>query len=251
MAINLPLQTDHLLLRDFVEKDIPAVHCYASDPEVVRYMAWGPNTERDTRDAVKRWLAEQASEPRLSFSLAIVLRAEEHLIGSCSIRVSDQESRAGHIGYCLNRDYWGRGYASEAARALVAFGFGQLGLHRIFATCDTRNLASARVLEKAGMRREGHLREHKRIRGEWRDSYLYAILEHERPPTHEGQMQADRMTRLRREAGERLERLNEEILRRRDGNPLPDGTDFIRAARDSRAPGRQMGSRGGRPPTGS
>ncbi len=194
MAIHLPLQTDRLLLRDFVEDDIPAVHCYASDPEVVRYMVWGPNAEQESREAVERWLAQQGTDPRLDFALAIVLRAEERLIGGCSIRVSDPASRAAYIGYCLNRDYWGRGYGTEAARALVAFGFQQLGLRRIFATCDTRNVASARVLEKAGMRREGHLREHKLIRGEWRDSYVYAILEHERPPTHEGQMQADRST---------------------------------------------------------
>jgi len=70
-------------------------------------------------------------------------------------------------------------YATEAARALLTFGFGQLRLHRIFATCDPANTASARVLEKIGMQREGLLREHEWVKGRWRDSFLYAILDHE------------------------------------------------------------------------
>ena len=73
----------------------------------------------------------------------------------------------------------GQGYATEAARALVSFGFGTLRLHRVFATCDVRNVASARVLEKVGMRREGHCRGDKWVRGQWRDSYIYAMLEDE------------------------------------------------------------------------
>ena len=82
-------------------------------------------------------------------------------------------------GYCLNRDYWGHGYATEAAQAVISFGFEQLGLHRIFAICDPCNVASWRVLARAGMRREGHLLEDRWQKGQWRDSYLYAILERE------------------------------------------------------------------------
>lgn len=182
MKVRLPLATGRLILREFVEADVAAVHCYASDPEVVRYMSWGPNTEQDTREVVRRWLEQRAEKARRNFTLAIVLKDNGQLIGACSIRVSDPERRSGHIGYCLNRGFWGRGYGTEAARALVEFGFEQLGLHRIFAKCDTQNLASARVLEKAGMRREGHLRQDRLLRGEWRDSYLYAVLEQEWPP---------------------------------------------------------------------
>ena len=80
------------------------------------------------------------------------------------------------IRYVLHRDYWGRGRAAEAAGLLLQLGFGQLGLSRIWATCDVENRASARVLEKIGMQREGRLRRNLLIRGRWRDSYLYAIL---------------------------------------------------------------------------
>ena len=91
--------------------------------------------------------------------------------------MSNPDNPEGWIGYSLNRKFWGQGYATEAAEALVKFGFGQLNLHRIFATCDPFNVASARVLEKAGMQREGHFRQHKWVKGKWRDSLLYAILD--------------------------------------------------------------------------
>lgn len=175
----LPLQTARLTLRDFVADDWLAVHSYAADADVSRYMEWGPNDATTTRAYIERVLVTQQEAPRHNFELAIALRADGRLIGGCGIHVSSPRNREGWIGYVLRRDCWGQGYASEAARALLGFGFGPLGLHRIFATCDPRNLASARVMEKIGMRHEGRPREHKWQKGEWRDSLLYAILEHE------------------------------------------------------------------------
>jgi len=179
MQINLPLKTERLILRDFVESDWPAVHCYASDVEVVRFMAWGPNDEEATRANMQRRLDDQRANPRYSFELAVMLKSGGQLIGGGRLNIADAKSRQGRIAYIFNRNYWGRGYATEAASAIIAFGFEQLGMHRIFATCDPRNTASAHVLEKIGMRREGHHREDQWRRGEWRDSYLYAILEQE------------------------------------------------------------------------
>jgi len=179
MSPRLPLQTDRLILRDFVAGDWRAAHTYAADPEVVRYMEWGPNDEAMSRAFIERVVALQRAEPRRDFELAITLRADDELIGGCGFHISDPQNRAGWLGYILARQHWGQGYATEAARALLRFGFEHFGLHRIWATCDPRNAASAHVLEKIGMRREGHLRENKLQRGSWRDSYLYAILEHE------------------------------------------------------------------------
>lgn len=173
------LTVDRLALREFAQDDWQAVHEYAADPEVVRYMTWGPNDEEQTRGFIRRGMAGQEEFPRRKYELAIVLQAETRLIGGCGIVVSDPDDNGGWIGYCFNRRYWGQGYATEAATALLAFGFAQLGLHRIWATCDPANLASAHVLEKSGMQREGHLREHKWEKGRWRDSLLYAVLEHE------------------------------------------------------------------------
>ena len=83
------------------------------------------------------------------------------------------------MGYWIARSFWGRGYATEAASAFLAFGFRELGLHRIWAWCIAENLASARVLEKIGMRQEGHLRQNEWMKGRWWDTLLYAILETE------------------------------------------------------------------------
>ena len=173
------IRTKRLMLRDFEEADWKAVHSYGSDPEVVRYMDWGPNTEEETKKFIQRAIAHQKEQPRRTYTLAIVLKPENKLIGGCGIYVSNPDNREGWIGYCLNRNSWAQGYATETAKALLTFGFDQLNLHRIFATCDPANIASAHVLEKIGMQREAHFREHRWAKGKWRDSLLYAILDFE------------------------------------------------------------------------
>jgi RimJ/RimL family protein N-acetyltransferase len=171
--------TERLVLRDLTEDDQKAVHSYASDPEVVRYMDWGPNTEQETVNFIQRSIAAQKEQPRTNYTLATVLKADNTLIGSCGIHISSPENKEGWIGYCLNRHYWGQGYATETASALVGFGFAQLSLHRIFATCVPANTASAHVLEKTGLKLEGHLREHRWVKCVWRDSLLYATIDRE------------------------------------------------------------------------
>lgn len=175
----VPIQTERLVVRDFEEADWQAVHSYASDLEVVRYVDWGPNTEEETKNFIKRAVTYQKEQPRRHYDLATVLKAEDQIIGGSGFHVSDPDNREGWIGYVLNRHFWGKGYATETAKALLDFGFRQHKLHRIFATCYPANTASAHVLEKVGMKREGHLREHKWAKGGWRSSYLYAILDYE------------------------------------------------------------------------
>lgn len=181
MSAATPLPAERLVLRELEEADWAAVHAYASKPEVVRFMNWGPNSEEETKAFVESVIASRSEEPRRRFEFAVTLRADGRLIGACGLTVSDPETRQAWVGYCYHPRFWRQGYATEAARSLVAFGFEHLGLHRIFATCDVENVASARVLEKVGMRREGHLREHAWVRGRWRDSFLYAVLAHEWP----------------------------------------------------------------------
>jgi RimJ/RimL family protein N-acetyltransferase len=173
------LRTERLMLRDFVETDLKAVYAYASDPEVVRYMDWGPNTEEDSKSFVQQAISGTREHPRKSYTLAIILKSENELIGGCGIYMTNLDNREGYIGYCLNRNFWARGYGTETAKALLNFGFETLDLHRIFATCDVENIASVHVLEKVGMRKEAHFQQHKWVKGKWRDSLLYAILDHE------------------------------------------------------------------------
>jgi ribosomal-protein-alanine N-acetyltransferase len=174
-----PLVTPRLVLREFREDDLHDIHAYGSDPEVVRYMEWGPNTPEATRKFLGDKLAEQATWPTLNVGLAVEFRAEARVIGAVHLEVSDPANQAGDIGYCLHRDYWRRGVASEAASALAGVGFERLGLHRLWATCDVRNAGSAGVMMKLGMRREATMRQNQWAKDGWRDTHLYAMLAEE------------------------------------------------------------------------
>lgn len=177
MSLGVALPTLRLTLRDLRDSDFERVHAYASDSQVVRYLDWGPNSVDDTRSFLALARDAREASPRTAYHLALALRTDDQVIGGGRIEIRDAASGSGDLGYVLDRAHWGHGYATEAGQALLAFGFERLGLHRIWARCDVRNGASARVLEKLGMRREGHLRHDVRRNGEWHDSYLYAILE--------------------------------------------------------------------------
>jgi RimJ/RimL family protein N-acetyltransferase len=172
------IETDRLILRDFRLEDTEAVHAYGSDPEVVQYMPWGPNSPQDTAAFMARVLEQQATWPRLDLGLAVELKGERQVVGSIALHLRDIPNATVEMGYVLRRDLWGQGLVSEAAEAMMALGF-SLGLHRIYATCDVRNVGSYRVMEKLGMRREGVLLKDRRIRGVWRDTYVYALLAEE------------------------------------------------------------------------
>lgn len=177
MAGDVTIETERLILREFLQDDREDVHEYAVDPEVYRYMPWGPNSREETSAFIGRAIASRRRHPRLHFELAITLKDGGHLIGGGGIRAADGDFRAADMGYCLRRDAWGKGLATEVASGLIGFGFEQLGVHRIWATCDTENVRSAHVLEKAGMALEGTMRDDTWLRGQWRSSYLYSILE--------------------------------------------------------------------------
>ena len=175
----LPLTTPRLILREFREGDLDAIHAYGADPEVSRFMVWGPNTPEDTRAFLDRVLDAQAVWPRPAVAAAVELAATGRLIGAVELRVIDAENRGGEFGYTFARDAWGQGYGPEAASALLRQGFEALGLHRIRATCDVRNRKSWRAMEKLGLRREARFRKDVRVKGRWRDTYLYAMLKEE------------------------------------------------------------------------
>jgi [ribosomal protein S5]-alanine N-acetyltransferase len=166
------LTTDRLVLRPFRADDFAAVHAYATDPEVVRFQDWGPNTVADTRFYLDRMISPAETQ----HPFAIEQLADGAVVGAVEVQIASVDHRRAEMGYVLHRSAWGRGYATEAAAAILRYGFDELDLHKISATCDPDNVASARILEKIGMRREGLLKEHLLIRGEWRDRLLWAAL---------------------------------------------------------------------------
>jgi RimJ/RimL family protein N-acetyltransferase len=173
------LTTERLVLREFTLSDWSATNAYESDPEVVRYETFGPYSPEESRDYIRRMLRESRKSPREIYDLALVLRATDQLIGRCGLRISDPNAREGVLWYIVNRSYWGQGYATEAARAMLGYGFAELRLHRVWADADPANTASIRVLEKVGMRLEAHFRENAWIKGAWVDSLIFAILDRE------------------------------------------------------------------------
>ncbi|MGW1374051.1 GNAT family N-acetyltransferase [Streptomyces sp. NPDC002446] len=175
-----PIRTARLDLRPVTHDDFPAVHAYQQRPEVCRYLYWGPLDEAGSRASV----ATKAARTTLRESgdvlqLAVVVRETGTLVGDVTFVWKSREHRQGGIGYVFNPDHSGRGYATEASRALLKLGFEELGLHRIQAELDGRNTASARLLERLGMRREGHLRENEFLDGTWTDEVVYAMLARE------------------------------------------------------------------------
>ena len=172
----MEFHTQRLLIREFAPGDEADVHEYASDPEVVRFMPWGPNTMAQTREFHAKKLLPHP-DPRVEYELAIVLKSQRKLIGGVGMRIKNPAQREADIGYVLGRRYWNQGIITEAARAILEFGFSELGVHRIYATCDAQNLASARVMRKLGMQYEGRMRQNAFEKGRWRDTLLHAILE--------------------------------------------------------------------------
>ncbi len=173
------LRTERLLLREYEAEDWRAVLTYQSKPRYLRYYHWTHRTEEDAREFVGMFLRQQKEEPRTRYPFAIVLPQQEKLIGNCNLRLDAPGAQTAEIGYELDPEHWGHGYATEAARAIVALGFEELKLHRIAADCIAENTGSARVMEKIGMWREGRLRENEYFKGRWWDTLLYAILDHE------------------------------------------------------------------------
>lgn len=175
----MQIVTERLILREFVADDWPDVLAYQSDPRYLRLYAWTGRTEPEVRAFVQMFLDQQAARPRRRFQLAITLPGQERVIGNCGIRRKDENDGEADIGYELAPEHWGKGYATEAARAIIAFGFRELGLHRVSAECAADNTASAHVLEKCGLRLEGCLRENEFYKGRWWDTRLYGMLKSE------------------------------------------------------------------------
>jgi RimJ/RimL family protein N-acetyltransferase len=180
-ATPLLIVTDHLVLRDFVAGDLQAMLAYQTDPRYLRYYARNrvAHVDDQARTLLQRFIAAQEERPRTAFQLAMTLREDGRLIGNAGVRKESVDATEGDMGCEIAPDYWNLGYATEATRAMLAFGFDSLGLHRISASTMAPNLGAWRVLEKLGMKREGELRETTLLADGWANSVIYGILEHE------------------------------------------------------------------------
>jgi ribosomal-protein-alanine N-acetyltransferase len=178
------LHTARLRLRPFTNADADALFALHSSAYVLRYWDAPPWSERARAErfiAACRQMADEDTGARL----AIDRVADGAFIGWCSLTRWNPDYRSASLGYCLDDSAWGNGYATEAAQALLQWAFGTLDLNRVQAETDTRNAASARVLEKLGFMREGALRENCVVNGEVSDSWVFGLIRREWRPRSE------------------------------------------------------------------
>jgi RimJ/RimL family protein N-acetyltransferase len=179
--LPLPIETSRLRLRPLAADDLGALLSIQSREDVHRWLDSHPRSEDEVRAALERRIARVRDAPATGLALGIELAATGELLGDISLTLGPPEHRQGEIGFILHPRHHGRGYATEAAEAMLALAFGTYGLHRVYGRLEARNHASARVLEKLGMRREAHLVENEWVKGEWQSELVYALLAREWP----------------------------------------------------------------------
>jgi ribosomal-protein-alanine N-acetyltransferase len=172
-AVTIP--TKRLALRALTDTDVPALFEMFSNPEVMRFWSSPPLTELTQ---AKQMLAGFYEDYRTgnALNLGIERRADNLLVGTCTLFQFHIASRRAELGYALGRPFWGSGYMHEALEAVIAYAFETLDLNRLEADIDPRNHASARTLERLGFQKEGHLRERWIVSGEISDTWLYGLL---------------------------------------------------------------------------
>jgi RimJ/RimL family protein N-acetyltransferase len=171
--------TERLIVRRPTEADLHDFLAYQTHPDNLKYQPVEPMTEDQALDFLSRMAALDSGEADGWIMFGVELRSERRMIGEVGIFLSPSPQSKGDLGWSFHPDFQGQGYATEAAQILLAYAFNERKLHRVTSSCDTRNTASFRLMERLGMRREGHLRQSLFTKGAWRDEYLYALLHDE------------------------------------------------------------------------
>ena len=173
------LETERLLLRKVAVTDLEDVFEFSSDPEVAHHMTWEKNsTKEETLVNFLQPALEGYTEGQCG-TWAIVQKESNKVIGTCSLVDWSNMHRKAEIGYVLNREFWGSGFATEAFKEVIKYGFNTLHLNRMEGGCDIDNYGSEKVMLKLGMKFEGVLRKNELIKGEFRDTKIFSILKEE------------------------------------------------------------------------
>ncbi len=174
----MELFTKRLILKEMTLDDVDLIHRLHCLQEVEQFNTIGiPRHTGDTIEVILSAVEDRESEERSQFAWTVWAAEGEYFMGEAGISLSGDRFRQGEIHYSLLPHFWEKGYGTELVKCIIAFGFKELKLHRIHAGVATENNRSIRVLEKAGMTREGLHRKILPIRGEWKDNYHYAIVE--------------------------------------------------------------------------
>ena len=174
----MELLTERLKLNPVTADDLEEVHRLHAAPEVAEFTTRpAPETIEDTKLVIQGWIDKQKAIVPEAYVFSIRLIDTDQFIGVIGLSIGMAKYRNADVGFTILPEHWGRGYTTEALKRVIHFCFSELRLHRIEAGCATGNIGSVRVLEKAGMTREGCKRNALPVRGQWLDSYFYAILE--------------------------------------------------------------------------
>jgi RimJ/RimL family protein N-acetyltransferase len=177
---DYPLITGRLRLRPFTRGDVDAVFAYRSREDVARYLFDPPLSREECALAIQQRSTQfQLEQDGDRIILAVETRDEAILVGEVSLILRSLEARQGELGWIFHPDHQGQGYASEAMLRLIELAFSQGDLHRLYARCDAANTPSWRLMERLGMRREAHFREHGLFKGRWDEEFYYALLQRE------------------------------------------------------------------------
>lgn len=180
MSGVFPIRTERLVLRAFTEDDLDALHDIQRRPEVTRFLPWDTRTRGETRELLKRRIGEtDLVQEGDILSVAVESGETGELIGDFNLELADAGLRCGEIGFVLNPQHAGKGYATEAGGALLRLAFDRFGMHRVIGICNGRNSASMRLMERLGMRREGFFVQSAVLKGKRVDVAHYAILRQE------------------------------------------------------------------------
>lgn len=179
MAKIQPMETNRLILRELIDEDYEDICEFKSDQKVVKYLTWGPNSRGQTLHSLKKQITFQNEENRQIYVLAVVIKNTKKVIGNALFMVRDQDFKTAEIGYFINSNYWKQGYGIEIVNGLLYLGFNKMDTHRIYAVCDAENAGSVNLLRRIGFRQEGHFIKNLRVKGQWRDHFLFAMLKEE------------------------------------------------------------------------
>ena len=172
------LESERLLLRRFADGDLLPFLAYLNDPLVARYQNWESYGEQQARDVIERQKSLEPGLPGEWFTFALELKETRALVGHIALK-TQEDNRQAEIGFTLAREYHGKGLAFEAASRVLEYLFINLEMHRVTAITDCQNHRSAALLNRLGMRREGHFIQNIWFKGKWGDEYLYAVLREE------------------------------------------------------------------------
>lgn len=174
---NPMIKSERLILRPVTELDLTKIHLLNSNEEIARFNTSEiPESIEETKSIVENWIIENGNKNTQRFTFAIELKSDAQFIGLIGINLGKIKYKNAEVWFKFDTKFWGKGFATEALKEILNFGFIDLKLHRIEAGCAVENIGSIKVLEKVGMFREAHTRKLLPLKSGWSDNYGYAKL---------------------------------------------------------------------------